>query len=44
MLDVLCNVPVCHPLGDHGEPVVRGVFPSADADKLQDIRVIQRLP
>lgn len=44
VLDVLCDVPVCHPLGDHGESCVGGVFPLADADKPQDIRMIQRLP
>ena len=44
LLDVLHNVPVCHPLGDHGESGVRSVFPLADTDKPQDIRVIQRLP
>ena len=44
VLDVIYNVPVCHPLGDHGEPGVTGVFQLTDTDKPQDVRVIQRLP
>ena len=44
VLDVLCDIPVCHPLGDHGEPGVTGVFQLTDTDKPQDVRVIQRLP
>ena len=44
VFDVLYDLPVCHPLGDHGEPVITVVFQSADTDKPQDVWVIQRLP
>ena len=42
--DIFANVPVCHPLGNHGESRIWRIVPATDTDESQDVRVVQRLP
>jgi len=44
VLDVLNNVPIFHPLGDHDKPRIRSVIPVTDADGSQDVWMVQVPP
>ena len=41
VVDVLDDVSICHPLGDHSKSCIRRAVPTTDPDESQDVGMIQ---